>query len=99
MRWTGTMLIKRAGNYRFAISSDDGTRLFLQTTPRGKYKLTVANDGLHGWRAKEGTLTLKSRPMPIILEYFQKGGGNGVWLRYPGPHSLDKDSLNWSPYE
>ena len=58
-RWSGWMTISRKGSYKFALSSDDGSRMFL-----GR-KLLVNNDGLHGMRNVEGTVNMRTR------RYFQ----------------------------
>jgi hypothetical protein len=83
-RWAGILTITKRGTYKFSLNSDDGSRMFL-----GR-KLLVNNDGLHGARTVEGTVNLRSRRYPIIVEYFEAGGKAGVSFRYMGGDTNDK---------
>src|SRR5205814_1116011 len=46
-RWTGAIEAPADGTYRFALASDDGSRLFIDE------HLVVDNDGLHGYATKD----------------------------------------------
>jgi hypothetical protein len=83
-RWSGWMTISRKGSYKFALSSDDGSRMFL-----GR-KLLVNNDGLHGMRNVEGTVNMRTRRYPLVVEYFEAGGKAGITFRYMGPDTRDR---------
>ena len=54
VKWTGDIEIKTAGSYTFETCSDDGSRLYIGST-RG-----VDNDGLHGTRCRQGTISLSA---------------------------------------
>jgi hypothetical protein len=38
----------------------------------------------------EGTMTMRIRTYPLILEYFEKGDNAGMLLRYMGPDTEQK---------
>jgi hypothetical protein len=85
VRWSGTLKMTNPGTYKFSLSSDDGSRMFLNG------KLTINNDGLHAWRQAQTTVTFgSSRGNFIIVEYFQKSGHAGCSLRYMGPDTKNK---------
>jgi large repetitive protein len=72
--WEGLITIPVAGNYTFITNSDDGSKLYI-----GSYNeanRVVNNDGSHGNRDASGTKNF-SQPgvYPIIVTYFQGGGG------------------------
>jgi hypothetical protein len=46
VRWTGFLRVEKAGSYTFWISSDDGSKVYLDNM------VVVNNDGLHGMREK-----------------------------------------------
>ncbi len=72
--------IKKDGYYMLLVSSDDGVKLFL------KDKLLINHDGLHGSESPHSFLIpLKKGLYPVSLEYFQKGGGADLRLRYLVP--------------
>jgi hypothetical protein len=76
----GYLYINIAGVYQFRTTSDDGSRLALNST------VIVENDGLHG----DVTITsadqnLTSGPQLINVKYFEATGGNTLTVRYRGP--------------
>jgi len=83
-RWAGWLTITKQGGYKFALRSDDGSRMFL-----GR-KLLVNNDGLHGSRNVEGTVNLRSRRYPVVIEYFEASGKAGMSFRYMGGDTRDR---------
>ncbi|MBT6004374.1 MAG: hypothetical protein HOG79_01540, partial [Prolixibacteraceae bacterium] len=62
--------------YTFFLSSNDGSKLFIDN------KLVVDSDSLHGFFEKIGTIKLDSGKHKLRLEYFQAGGGKGLELKY-----------------
>ena len=54
VKWTGDIEIKTAGSYTFETCSDDGSRLYIGSTR------VVDNDGLHGTRCRQGTISLSA---------------------------------------
>ncbi len=56
------------GEYRFRISSDDGSRLVVDGEP------LVVNDGVHPKSTKEANVSLAAGPHSVSIEYFENGG-------------------------
>jgi len=86
--YTGYLKVDKAGDYAFALKSDDGSKLWIGG------KEIVDHDGMHPADAKVGlTLTLKPGIYPIKLDYFEKiyheglevlwYAGEGGWTRIP----------------
>jgi putative heme-binding domain-containing protein len=80
LRFTGLIQIPTAGKYTFYISSDDGSRLYLGD------KLLIDNDGLHGMSEKTGSIDLQPGSQPIVVTYFDNGGGDGLEVNWSGPN-------------
>jgi alpha-L-fucosidase len=83
----GILTIPRTGEYTFYLTSDDGSRLYIDS------RQVVDHDGLHGMVEKSGTITLKKGKYPIEIPYFEKTGGNGITLFWSGT-SLEKQELS-----
>ena len=66
--FTGYIKVPATGDYTFVLGSDDGSRLYLDE------KLVVDNDGLHGMREQEGTVTLTEGMHAIAVSYFEQSG-------------------------
>ncbi len=79
LRFTGTIRVTRAGRYTFYTKSDDGSRLYVGD------KLVVNNDGLHGMSEKSGQIELIAGAHPLIVTYFDNGGGDGLAVKWSGP--------------
>jgi len=77
--FSGYLRVPADGVYRFSLSSDDGSRLFL-----GEQRL-IDNDGLHGMQKRNGVVALEGGLHPIRIEYFNKTGGEGLTLSWSGP--------------
>lgn len=69
-----TMKIRDAGKYTFTLNSNDGSKLYIDG------RLIVDSDGLHGFMAQKGDVSLKKGDHKVVLEYFQAGGGRGLEL-------------------
>jgi len=68
IRWSGYVFASRAGAYRFAVTSDDGSQLFVDG------RLVVDNGGTHGVVRRENTVSLDRGAHAIVVQYFQGGG-------------------------
>ncbi|MEO1529034.1 MAG: family 16 glycoside hydrolase [Planctomycetota bacterium] len=79
LRFFGELPIKTAGTYRFALRSDDGSKLYIDN------KLIVDNDGVHGEVTKEGKAQLESGVHMVRVEWFEKDGGEALKLDWTGP--------------
>ena len=74
--FSGEIEIKSQDIYAFLLSSNDGSKLFIDN------KLVVNADGPHGFAGETGTIKLNEGKHKIRLEYFQAGGGKGLELQY-----------------
>lgn len=79
LRFTGNIQIPKSGKYTFTTNSDDGSRLYISD------KLVVNNDGLHGMSKKSGSIDLPAGAHPLIVTYFDNGGGDGLNVSWSGP--------------
>ena len=72
-----------AGTYTFRLTSDDGSRLYLDDT------LVVDHDGLHGATSKDGTVTLTAGFHSLRAEMFEAGGGQQLTLAWQPPGAAE----------
>jgi hypothetical protein len=74
----GTLLVKAAGSYPFALTSDDGSRLYVDG------KMVLDNGGDHRQTTVLTILKLSAGYHPFVLNYWQNGfGASGVDLAIP----------------
>lgn len=78
-RFTGYISIPADGIYKFYTSSDDGSKLYIGNS------LVVKNDGLHSLEEKSGSIALKAGLHPLVVDFFEQGGGEQLEVRYEGP--------------
>ena len=64
------------GLYRFRLTSDDGSRLFVDA------QLVIDNDGTHSMTQVEGSVTLTGEYVPIEIFYFDRYGSAGLILEW-----------------
>ncbi|MBM3420553.1 MAG: hypothetical protein FJY11_05395 [Bacteroidetes bacterium] len=76
----GYVRIHGTGVYGFILTSDDGSRLYIND------QLVTDNDGIHGMIEKSGFIALREGLHKFRLEFFQRTGGVGLKLEleYPG---------------
>jgi putative heme-binding domain-containing protein len=79
LRFSGILQVPKSGQYTFYTNSDDGSRIYIGT------KLLVNNDGLHGMSEKSASIDLPVGPHPIVVTYFDNGGGDGLVVSWSGP--------------
>lgn len=79
LRFTGNVLAPQTGNYTFHITSDDGSRIYLND------KLLIDNDGLHGMIRKKASIDLSAGSHKLVVTYFDNGGGDGLQVQWQGP--------------
>ena len=79
LRFSGSIHIPKSGRYEFFISSNDGSRIYIND------QLVVNNDGLHGMLQKSGTAELSAGKHSIIVTYFDNGGSDGLAVNWSGP--------------
>ena len=87
-RWTGTLTAPVTGTYALALTSDDGSRLYLNGA------LVIDN-----WRDQAPVTETAKVPLtagqavPIEVDFYQNGGGDSLglgWLVPGGPSLLDE---------
>jgi hypothetical protein len=71
--YRGRIWIDRAGDYRFALVSDDGAKLYIDD------QVVIDNDGVHPAERREGRVGLAGGVHRIRVSYFQ-GPRDGVAL-------------------
>lgn len=83
MLFTGKIEITNAGDYDFFLSSDDGSKLYIDGVE------VIDNDGLHGNTeiATVTPITLTAGKHDIRVEFFEKYGLQVLSLSYSGPDS------------
>jgi alpha-L-fucosidase len=72
----GHLAIEKDDLYRFALTSDDGSRLTIGG------QVVIDLDGLHGTETRAGAIALGMGYHPIRVEYFNGTGGAELDLRY-----------------
>ena len=75
----GKIDVPKDGEYEFYLDSDDGSELRV-----GGVRV-VLNDGLHDMVSKQGKIKLKKGLVEIKVGYFQKDGGDGLYVGWKGP--------------
>jgi len=89
----GQFEVKQDGYYIFAMSSDDGSKVYLGD------KLIIDLDGLHGDDLSWSYIApLKKGFYPLRIEYFQKEGGRKLELVYVTPDNIIKKQPTPIPY-
>lgn len=73
---SGYLYLEKDDNILLQLSSDDGSRLFLDQ------QLLIENDGPHGMDPKEAEVALRAGYHPLQIDYFQGGGGRGLQLKW-----------------
>jgi alpha-L-fucosidase len=79
LRFEGFIRIEKEGLYEFHLTSDDGSKLWMNGQE------LINNDGNHGMEAKSGKVLLRKGLHAIKIHYFDSGGGNGLKLEYTQP--------------
>ena len=68
VRWTRTMPFT-AGQYRFTATSDDGVRIWVNN------QIIINDWSDHAQRTTTNDVTLPAGTLPIVVEYYDNGGG------------------------
>jgi len=79
LRFEARLKIEQAGDYTFALASDDGSCLYLDQ------QLVVDNDSDHVMAEKSGGCHLAAGLHSLELCYFDQAGGQGLRLEWSGP--------------
>ena len=89
--FNGQIECLKDGKYSFTISSDDGSQLFING------KMIVDNDGVHGIKAKAGSVELKKGKHDIEVKYFELAGGEALSVSWTGPGFKNKPLSKTAP--
>ena len=76
VRWTGRLHVPENGEFDFFLTSDDGSRLFIDDKP------VLENWGEHVAVTREARVTLSAGVHPIRLEYFDSRGQAMIRLEW-----------------
>jgi alpha-L-fucosidase len=79
LAFEGVLAFPQDGIYTFKLTSDDGSRLYIDD------KLVVDNNGLHGMEELQGVAPLAAGYHRVRVEYFNATGGMGLRLEWQGP--------------
>jgi hypothetical protein len=78
-RFAGLLKIDKPGRYTFELSSDDGSRLWIDG------EIVVDHWGHHGESPKTGTAELTAGLHPVRIDYYEEDGWAGIHIRYAPP--------------
>jgi len=87
--WTGQLDIKKKGAHKFIIQGDDGIKLIIND----KTIATINETGPMS-RSAKGSYRFEPGLHDIRVEYFQKGGGRGISIRWEGPNAPKGEFLS-----
>jgi len=96
------LVAKASGRYQFKLTSDDGSRLYINGI------MVIDNDGLHPEYSRTGSIYLKKGKHKIKVEYYQGPRFHVAWqLFWKTPHhhhyhlsdarDLATEEPNWDP--
>lgn len=81
-RWTGALKAPQDGDYTFFLTSDDGSRLYINGN------LVVDNWGDHSTQTRSGSFRfIAGQSYNIEVQYYQNSGGSAVHLAWRTPGS------------
>ncbi|MBA61455.1 MAG: dehydrogenase [Planctomycetaceae bacterium] len=79
LKFSGYIRIDQPGRYTFGISSDDGSRVYINDAE------LINNDGLHGPILKSAAIDLAAGSHKLEVTYFDNGGGDALSFEWSGP--------------
>ncbi|MCI0461274.1 MAG: c-type cytochrome [Gemmataceae bacterium] len=79
LKFEGHLRIDREGTYRFHLTSDDGSKLFVGD------RLATTNDGIHPPTTTTGTIKLTKGVHKFVAVVFNAGGGVELRVEIEGP--------------
>jgi cbb3-type cytochrome oxidase cytochrome c subunit len=86
LRWRGNLHIPKAGKYKFYLSTDDGSRLYLGG------KLVLDNGGIHPAQERSAEVELPAGAQSLMLTYFDASGQVAFDLKWKGP-GIEKNPI------
>jgi beta-glucosidase len=86
VRWTGTLTAPRTGDYAISITSDDGSRLFLDDKP------VIDDWGVHAAQTQRSVVHLEAgKPVAVRMEFFQREGESSASLGWGDASTRDAE--------
>ena len=79
MTFESYLQVDKEGAYTFYLTSDDGSKLYIND------QVVVDHDGNHGMREKEGTIDLAPGRHKVEVQWYNSGGGMGLYTFFKGP--------------
>ncbi len=79
LKFSGYIRIEQPGRYTFYITSDDGSRVYINDN------LLINNDRLQGPTLKTGAIDLSAGSHKLDVTYFDNGGGDALKFEWSGP--------------
>src|SRR5262249_24558723 len=79
IKFEGVFRAVREGNYRFFLTSDDGSLLHIDG------KQIVENDGIHPPKSASGEVKLTAGVHQVVVAFQQAGGGAELDVQVQGP--------------
>jgi len=94
--WTATLDVPADGDYTFYLSTDDGSRLFIDE------EQVIDHWGHHGKEEKSATVRLNKGPHALKVQYYEEDGWAAAHLEWSGPdiertHALPVTALPFPP--
>jgi hypothetical protein len=88
-RFTGAIVVKKGGEYKFWLGCDEGCKLFVGAT----YDMVIDNGGVHSYEEKSGSTELIEGEHPIMITYVQKGGASALRFFWQGEDTENKRTI------
>jgi len=85
IQFSGVMDVAAAGKHEFALTSDDGSALYIDG------KAAIMNDGLHGPSTRKQTVELAAGKHQVNLLYFNNNGGHSLKAEVKSPAGQNAD--------
>ncbi len=86
LKFYGFINVPKDGIYTFYLKSNDGSRLYIDSTE------LIENDANHGAVEEPGSIALKVGFHQIVVKYFQCGGGKTLMVSWAGP-GIEKQEI------
>jgi predicted nucleic acid binding AN1-type Zn finger protein/lysophospholipase L1-like esterase len=83
--WQGSITIPSSGNYTFELVSDDGSKLYFNSSYSAGAAAFVSNDGLHLAQSASNSMYINAGSYPIAITFFEKNGGEQMQVYWSGP--------------
>ncbi len=79
LKFDGVLAIPTEANYTFHLTSDDGSKLWIQN------QLVIDHDGTHSFETKTGTMKLAQGKIPFTVAVFNQDGDFELKVEIEGP--------------